>query len=239
MDERRYDEAEVRRIFDLATRVPAPHRPPDSAKGLTLSDVQDIGSEVGVDPGAIARAAAALETAAARQPRTSLGMPIEVGRTVPLARAPTDREWEQIVAELRSTFRAKGRVTRQGDLREWSNGNLHACVEPAARGYRLRLGTLKGNAPGVNALGATGMAAGAVLFASMVLSGEVQGAIILPTLLGASGVAAFLTNLLRLPRWAEQRTKQMEHIARLAESIVHPANTALPTGEGESAPPET
>ena len=87
---------------------------------------------------------------------------IEVGLMLPLARAVTDHEWEQLVAELRATFRAKGRITTHGNLREWSNGNLSAAIEPTETGYRLRLGTLKGDAIGINAMAATGMAGSAV-----------------------------------------------------------------------------
>lgn len=220
MEERRYNEAEVQRIIEIATTQQLTSPRPGPADGLTLSDIQSIGSEVGVDPSSIARAAAALDAGVARSPRRSLGMPIEVTRAIPLPRAPTDEEWEQLVAELRATFRAKGRVTVQGGLREWSNGNLHAVIEPSAKGYRLRLGTLKGDAMGVNALGFTGLFAGAAVFVSMLLSGEVQGALVVPTIFGAAGVTALLANMVRLPRWAQQRAGQMEHIADRATTMI-------------------
>jgi hypothetical protein len=81
---------------------------------------------------------------------------------------------------------------------------------------------VKGDAAGVNALGATGILAGAAVFASMVLSGELAGAIVVPTIFGAAGVSAFLANMLRLPRWATRRAGQMEHIADRAQAIIAP-----------------
>ena len=152
MNKRRYSEAEVREIFELAMRPRAAERAAlPATEGLTLSDIQEIGGEVGLAPSDVERAAATLDARKLRAPRrTSLGMPIAVGRLVPLPRPLTDHEWDQLVAELRTTFQARGKVSSQGSLREWTNGNLHAMVEPGETGYRLRLGTLKSDAIGWN-----------------------------------------------------------------------------------------
>ncbi|MGH7471258.1 MAG: hypothetical protein ACRENP_25190 [Longimicrobiales bacterium] len=222
MTERRYREDEVREIFGLATRRSTDPPPLSRTDGLTLAEIQGIGREVGLEPGDVARAAATLAARGMTLPRrTSLGMPIGVGRIVPLARALTDAEWEQLVAELRSTFGARGKVTTQGSLREWFNGNLHACVEPAEGGYRLRLGTLKSDARGLNALGLMGIAAATITYATLAVSGGLAESVFLPTMLGTGGVVAFVANRLRLPRWARQREQQMEYIAGRVGSIVN------------------
>jgi hypothetical protein len=220
MSERRYDDAEVRGILELATRQALARRGARPADGLTLSDLQSIASEAGVDPVAIARAAATLDAGLTRPPLRSLGMPIEVARVVPLPRAPTDEEWDRLVAELRTTFGALGKVTVQGGLRVWRNGNLHAAVEPGPTGYRFRLRTVKGDARSLNALGATGVLAGAAVFASMLAAGEVAGAMVVPAIFGTAGLSAFVANMLRLPRWADRRAVQMEHVADVASTIV-------------------
>jgi hypothetical protein len=224
MTERRYREEEVRKILQLATRPePAGSHPGDLSNGLTLSEIQSIAQEVGVPSDAISRAAAALEASGAAKRHTSWGMPIEVGRTVALPRDLTDQEWDQLVAELRATFGARGTVSVQGRLKAWSNGNLHASVEPIENGYRLRLGSVKGDASGINALGATGVAAGVIVLGATALSGgapEIAGSLAL----ALSGGAAFLANLLRLPRWAHEREQQMAHIeARVRAIIADPA----------------
>ena len=219
MSERRYREEELRRILELATRPEtAGPRPGTHPDGLTLSEIQSIGLEVGVTPDAVARAAAALDAPVASTPRTSLGMPVEVGRTIPLPRALTDPEWDRLVAELRATFRARGRVVVQGGLREWWNGNLHACVEPTGRGYRLRLGTFKSDGAGTNVVGGLVLAGGAAIMGATALAGapETSGALVL----ALCGAGAILTNLVRLPRWARQRERQMTHIEAQVRSIL-------------------
>jgi hypothetical protein len=147
-------------------------------------------------------------------------MPIEVIRVVPLPRAPRDAEWEQLVGELRATFRARGRVASQGGLREWANGNLHACVEPSGNGYRLRLGTLKGEARTLNAMAAAGFVAGAIGLGSALASGGVAGDVIPPAFIAGSSIAAFAANILRLPRWADTRRRQMDFIAARIAAIM-------------------
>jgi len=66
--------------------------------------------------------------------RAPLGMPTRVGHMVELPRAPTDREWEILVAELRHTFGAQGTLSTHGALREWRNGSRHAGSEPSRSG---------------------------------------------------------------------------------------------------------
>ncbi|MBD0321476.1 MAG: hypothetical protein ICV87_14145, partial [Gemmatimonadetes bacterium] len=197
-------------------------------QGLTLRELQVIGREAGLDSAAVARAAAALESRALQAPeRTSLGMPIEVTRVVPLPRAPTAAEWEQLVGELRSTFGARGKAVSQGGLKEWANGNLHACVEPSADGYRLRLGTVKGDARTLNAVGSINLLAGAGALSIALATGGVSPEVFAPAVMAATGVAAFGANILRLPRWADTRRRQMDFIAARIGAIMDASPRAL------------
>lgn len=218
--QRTYDDNEVREIFAAAARRELAQPQPSASNGLTLVELQEIGREAGMDVAEVTRAAAALDDRAAHLPvRTTLGAPIEVMRVVPLPRAPTASEWEQLVGELRATFRARGRVVSQGGLREWVNGNLHACVEPGEGGYRLRLGTVKGNALAVNALGGVGALAGLAAVAAAVMSGAPQD-LIVPGMLTASAIGTVGFNRLRLPRWASERSRQMDYIAARMGAIM-------------------
>lgn len=222
MTTRRYRDEEVRQIFEQASREDHTVVPVRStSEGLTLGELQEIGREVGLEETAVAKAAAALDVRVSSSPhRRSMGMPIEVGRTIALPRLPTDAEWERLVAELRTTFGARGSVSSQGGLREWANGNLHACIEPAEVGYQLRLGTLKGDAATLNALGVTGVVTGAVTFGALLMSGGLQEAVFVPWMISASGVAAILANALRLPRWKTQREEQMVYLAERVRAIM-------------------
>lgn len=221
-DPRLYDQDDVRTIFTRATRARGPEPSTDSsATGLTLTDLQEIGREVGVDPRAIARAAADLDARTAVAPvRRTWGMPTEVTRAIPLPGPLTDPQWERLVAVLRSTFRARGRVSSEGGLREWANGNLHAFVEPTRSGYQLRLSTRKGNAGMVNVWGVTALIVGVIAFGSALLSGGLQGDLFAPWMMCAVGVAALLSNVIRLPRWAQERQQQMEKIATQIDAII-------------------
>ena len=221
-DERRFGDEEIAEIFETAASARGSEgRAYASAGGLSLAELQAIGGEVGIAPERIAAAAAALDLrrgAASR--RTLLGMPVAVGQAVDLPRAPTDREWEMLVVELRETFGAHGEDRSKGGLRAWTNGNLHAYVEPTGAGYRLRLGTVKGNGVAAGWLGIGALLTALVMVVMLLASGEEGDAIIMATLFGAMGAAALGSNALRLPRWADEREEQMEHIAARARTLI-------------------
>jgi hypothetical protein len=222
MTERRYSDDEVREIFSLATTgeghdgsVPA------EPGGLTLDALQRIGQEAGIAPARVAMAATQLDARGRTTPvRRSLGMPVGVSRVVDLPRAPTDREWEQLVALCRSTFGSRGRVSTTGGLREWSQGNLHVCIEPTERGEQLRLSTLKGDGAALNAVG-VGLGAMSILMsASVAAAGKPEKAWFFLGVFGGMSLATFVANLVRLPRWARERERQMEEIAERAGRLL-------------------
>jgi hypothetical protein len=224
-DERRYGDEEVAEIFKAASSARASEgRALSSASGLSLAELQAIGGEVGIAPERIADAAAALDLHRGAAPRrTHLGMPVSVGRIVELPRAPTDREWELLVADLRETFGAHGRDVSQGGLRAWRNGNLHAYVEPTATGHRLRLGTVKSNGIAVGRLGIAGLLVGLLMLVFLLLTGEGVDDAVMAMLFAAFGAAALGANALRLPRWAGEREEQMEQIAARARTLIRAA----------------
>jgi hypothetical protein len=222
MTERRYGDEEVREIFSLATTGDTrdPSLPAES-DGLTLAELQRIGQEAGIEPARVARAADLLAARGKTAPvRRSFGMPVGVSRTVDLPRAPTDREWELLVAEFRTTFGAQGRMTIVGGLREWSNGNLHVSLEPTERGERLRISTLKDDGIALNGLGVLtgGMS---LLFSAMAATaGNPTKALAVLGAFGGMSLASFGVNLLRLPRWARERERQMETLAEHAVRLL-------------------
>ena len=220
MTERRFNEAEVAAIFQRATEAQqADPRQLPSSEGMTLAHLQDIGKEVGISPDLIAKAAHALTREGRSTTRRFLGLPIGVGRTIELGRNLTDEEWERVVVELRETFDARGTMRTEGSLRQWTNGNLQALLEPTATGHRLRLKTIKGDARGmiVGGLGMIGAATAAMIFT--VLSGGVGeiGALATYGFVGGMGATMFGVGAARLPSWARERESQM---AALAEKLV-------------------
>lgn len=231
MTERRFNEDEVADIFARATETPSSGQlqaaPSD---GMTLAQLQEIGREVGIPAESIARAALDLDRTPPPPPRRLLGLPLGVERTVQLGRKINDDEWERIVVLLRETFNARGKMTGQGSLRQWTNGNLQALLEPTANGQRLRLRTVKGNAMGQLVGGiALSSFSGAMLLASQVAGATSDNGRLMATgFMGVMGVAMFATSALGLPRWARTRQQQMDAIAATLER-----EFALPLPPGE------
>lgn len=214
MSERRFSEEEVAEILKNAAESEHSNRNLPSAKGLTLSELTDIGREVGISAEAVQNAAQRID----RPDQTSrqfLGLPIGVGRTIELDRKLTDDEWDQLVANLRQTFDARGVVRHEGSLRSWSNGNLQALLEPTPNGQRLRLRTMKGDARGFITGGIGMFALGSTLFTSAALGGALddRGFIAAVGVLIAGGIGMFSAGALGLPRWARLRRAQMDEIA--------------------------
>lgn len=222
MTTRRYGDEEASEIFRLATTSDTPQQPlPAESGGLTLAELQRIGQEAGIEPSQIAQAAASLDARGTPAPlRRSFGLPVGVSRVVELPRAPTDREWEQLVSEFRTTFGAQGRVTTSGGLREWSVGNLHICVEPTKHGEQLRLSTRKDDAIALNGLAGVMGTMGLLMSAVVTATGAPGKALAILGLFGSMALGTFGANLVRLPRWARERERQMEAIAEHAVELL-------------------
>ncbi|WP_419947491.1 hypothetical protein [Candidatus Palauibacter sp.] len=225
--ERRYGEDEIRQVFARAAEAAEEERaslPSRVDGGLTLGELQAVGLEVGLAPERVAAAAAELDAPPRRVPRRKLlGVPISAGRIVDLPRELTDREWQFLVAELRATFDAKGEVKAEGGIREWSNGNLHAVLEQTEAGHRLRLGTRKGDALETTFVGAMFSVMAVIVAFIMVADGREGAALLVPALMGFGGGGVLVANALRLPRWAGERERQMEHVAAWTRNLLSAA----------------
>ena len=214
MSERRYSDEEVAAIFREAAegqRTGALQRA--DGDGLTLAEIQSIGREVGLAPDIVTRAALSLDLRPQASSETFLALPIGVERTIALNRTLTDAEWENLVGELRTTFRAKGRLATSGAFREWTNGNLQALLEPTATGHRLRLRTTKGNARPMIGASAAMLTMSAVTWGSAVLAGRLGEALPGVFMLAAAAVGVFVATAVQLPSWARLRGRQMDAIA--------------------------
>ena len=234
MTTRRYGDDEVQEIFRLATEGERrdPSLPVDPG-GLRLAELQRIGQEAGIEPERVAAAAAALAARGRPLPvQRAFGLPIGIARVVDLPRAPTDREWEQLVAQCRTTFAVQGQATIEGGLRTWSHGNLHLSIEPTADGERLRLHSRSEAAELLNGIG-TGVGGLSLLMSGVVAAaGKPEKALAVLGMFGGIALAAFLTNVVRAPRWARERDRQMTALAAHAVHLLsHPAVHASSTRE--------
>lgn len=219
MTDRRFNEAEVAAIFERATEAQQTSQPQlPAAEGMTLTELQAIGREVGISPEQLARAAKAIEVGGRPTSRHVLGLPVGVGLTVDLNRHISDEEWERVVADLRETFDARGTLRHEGSLRQWANGNLQAFLEPGGSGHRLRLRTFKGDAPGMILGGLAILGFASAMLVLAVLRGALDdlGFLWAVGALGTGGLAMFSSAAFRLPGWARLRQRQMEDVAARA-----------------------
>jgi hypothetical protein len=216
MSERRFNDAEVAEIFQRATEAQqSGKRLVPLSEGMTLSDLQDIGRQVGISPELIADAAKSIDRVGRATTRRLLGLPIGVGRTVDLDRKLTQEDWERLVVDLRETFDARGRLREEGSFRQWTNGNLQVLLEPTDRGHRLRLRTLKGAAVGWIGGGLAVLGGAVAVFIAMAVNGTIAdpGALSSLGFLGAMGLGMLSVAAIQLPGWARTRRRQMEEVA--------------------------
>ncbi len=214
MAERRYDDKEMAAIFRAATEGPQPpQREVSPDEGLTLTELQAIGREVGIAPEAVAHAALALDVRRGAEPRRLLGLPIAVRRTVNLNRRLSDAEWERLVVKLREVFNARGSTRAEGSLRQWTNGNLQVLLEPTETGHRLRFGTMHGGARAAIGAGLATLGVAGVVAISGIIGGTFAESIPGIAVLSVASLGMIATGALRLPRWARLRGRQMEAIA--------------------------
>ena len=145
MTERRYTDSEISDIFAQAAKRGVTPQVAPSSTGLTLSELQNIAAEVGLEPEAVAQAAARISrpTAMSRQPATvtrrHFWLPVEIGRTVDLPHRLTDDEWKQLVSDLRITFDAHGKTQETNTGREWTGGGVRAVLTRTDTAERFEL----------------------------------------------------------------------------------------------------
>ncbi len=219
MSERRYADDQVREIFSLATTGDAPDRLlPEDSGGLTLGEIQRIGTEAGIEPALVAQAAAKLDARGTQSPvQRSLGLPIGMSRVVPLSRAPTDQEWGQLVTQFRTTFGMPGQATTSGGLHEWTQGDVHIAIEPTEAGWQLRLTARNELGVVLNGLGIVTGGMSLLMSAVVASAGKPEKVLAVFAMFGGISLAAFATNLIRAPRWARSRQQQ---IATIAEHVL-------------------
>ena len=215
-DERRYDDEEIAEILERATTSETGVQPATrgSGEGLTLAEIQEIGSEVGIAPARISDAARAMSSQALTgTPKTFLGAPRSVSRIVRIPRALDDDEWTRLVADLRHTFDAVGKVSSHGSLRSWTNGNLQVHLEPDGDGYRVRMRTVKGNVAPRAAVSAAFIFLAVIFLLQLFVEGADLRGLIMVGMFGGVGLGQLGFLRATLPNWALERATQMEGLA--------------------------
>ena len=135
MSERIYSEAEVQALLRQAAERQKRLGPADVAHGLTLSGVEAIAAEAGLDP---AHVRAAARSGPAEPSATLLGSPRAVRRSRYIDRPLTDEARIGIVGDLRRTCENDGTATQLGAVREWKSGARKERIQAhAGSGFRV------------------------------------------------------------------------------------------------------
>lgn len=214
--ERRFSQKEIAAIFNRASKAQEKvNAEAAQEEGLTLADLHLIALEAGISPDLITQAVNAVdETPEEPKPVTFLGLQLSVSKTVNLENPLTDADWDKLVVGFRNTFRAKGTVTREGSLREWSNGNLRIMAGPTAKGHRLHLQSLKGSTQGAVWASLSFILAALLVFTSSLFNGGLEGGIIvLSAVFAMAGLLSGGISTLQLSQWRFDRTEHFESIA--------------------------
>ena len=249
--ERRFSEQEVAYILERAATADtaeaessesalAGDSGSESSPGMTLAQLTEVAREAGIEPSALIAAARAVEQGALvpTQQHTAMGIPVSVSRTAEFSRPVTNDEWERLVVALRETFQARGTMRQEGSLRSWSNGNLHAMLEPTAAGHRLRMRTTKSNALPMLWLGVGGVVMAGVVGVALAFKPDMSGpSFVAPGLLAALGAVPILRTVLGVPRWARTRATQLEMIASTAAQILNESDARAALAPGAAATP--
>jgi hypothetical protein len=150
MADRRYDEQQIGAILQRAAEIQSGLSPAADAQGLTLSELQKVASEVGIEPHLVERAAREVETGPIGTKDIGQTLAGMLDRTV--AGEITDEQWEDVVMALRQFVGRPGATTVQGNTREWSGGwdigsvTLTASTRNGQTRFRMLTDTSGGSA---------------------------------------------------------------------------------------------
>jgi hypothetical protein len=139
--ERHFSEREFAMILRRAMEMQQAAPRADAEKALSLTDIQQIAAEVGIDPRHVRAAAMEVSGGIDQRRFHLLGGPssLEVAGTA--SREVTPAQWEDLVRVMRSTFGAVGKTGQLGSSLEWTqrNDGALALVSVMPRSGRTEL----------------------------------------------------------------------------------------------------
>ena len=233
----RFSEDEARRIFAEAAQA----QTPGDADGLSLAELQEIGRAAGLDPAAIAAAAATVRDPAPATPMWR-GVPLATRRTRIVPGPLTDDDWARAVADFRHTFKVHGVTEQIGGRRTWTHvvGEsvqvliVRVTAEPAGSGTRVTVESgEQSDGAAANVLSGIFAACGAALGVAL---GFQEGAVAGLLLAGAflAVAAAFYIAI----RWSAARRARQEPV-RFDAVLDRVARLATAGAASAEAPAET
>lgn len=115
-----YNSKEVRAILKIAAENSTVDEP-DTQMGLSIDELRQLASEVGIEPKQITRAAAEIEANSIRNKHTFWGGPFSYNKQVLVESEITVGQWEEMLQTIRDFFQSSGKVTSRESVLEWSS----------------------------------------------------------------------------------------------------------------------
>ncbi|MDR3692823.1 MAG: hypothetical protein P4L46_25815 [Fimbriimonas sp.] len=225
MVDRRYTEEELRTILREASTAQASDLPVSADSGFTLSEIKQLGSEVGLDPNRIEMAAGKLpEQIAPPSPFTFWGVPNVEAVEQSFEGKLSDDAWTEVIEDLRIRFGDDGSSTCQPDLREWTGGTdtLTTHVSATTRGNKTVVRIHLRRLGGISIAWSIGLATMFLVTLVLTILTHKQGLSVGIGLAAAGIVDAALYGLTRwaVTSWAHRHASHVHAIFdRVAEGI--------------------
>ena len=115
-----YDRKEISAILKKATENSLTDEP-ETQLGLSLDELRQIGSEVGIDPKQIERAVKEIEMNSSKSEADFWGGPFSYNSQVLVEGELSVSQWEEMLFTIRGFFQSKGAVTTRESVFEWSS----------------------------------------------------------------------------------------------------------------------
>ena len=124
-----FSEKEVGRILKRATELHEAEGPSD-AMGLSLDEVRQIATEMGVDPRYVAEAVADLERDGGDEERFYwLGAPLSYEMERVVEGKVSEEQWVEMVEAMRRSYRLVGVSSKVGRMLEWTHNRRSRQVQ--------------------------------------------------------------------------------------------------------------
>lgn len=240
MADRRYDEKEVGAILQKAAEIQAGLTPEGASEGLTLTDLQKVAAEVGIDPAVVERAARDVRTGPPERLARGGANTVLLDRTV--EGVVTEEVWDEMVTRLRRHVGKPGRINAHGHTYEWwggwDTGGLMLTTTTRQGKTRIKLmGETTGGAVIAWTLGPCfGLLSALASGVAMGKAGQ-GGWMIFAVVMAIISLALFFTSL-TLRFWRRNVVKGMERVFDEVTELVDLSPEARPMEAALIVPPE-
>lgn len=115
-----YDSREISAILRKATESSSAGDP-DGPLGLSIDELRQLATDVGIDPDRITSAVAEIEMGSGRSERTFWGGPFSYNSQILTEGEISAGQWEEMLISIRNFFQSKGDVSTRESVLEWSS----------------------------------------------------------------------------------------------------------------------